>query len=76
VKKSGLLGTYAASLLALISASSLAVVMPLESRLSRLAYYDPNLNITWSANANINGDETWNNQVAWVTRTYLKIRSV
>ena len=29
------------------------------------AYYDPKLDITWAANANINGKDTWDNQVAW-----------
>jgi hypothetical protein len=30
-----------------------------------LAYYDTVLGITWAADANINGVDTWNNQVAW-----------
>jgi hypothetical protein len=42
-----------------------AVVMPLETRLGGLAYYDPNLDITWAANANINGSAFWDVQVAW-----------
>ena len=29
------------------------------------AYYDDQLEITWTANANINGADTWENQVAW-----------
>ena len=29
------------------------------------AYYDTHLNITWAADANINGVDTWANQVAW-----------
>ena len=29
------------------------------------AYYDDQLDITWTANANINGSGTWDNQVAW-----------
>ena len=29
------------------------------------AYYDTHLDITWAANANINGNDTWDNQVAW-----------
>lgn len=43
-----------------------ASVQPLELRLGGLAYYDPNLDITWAANANINGDGTWDNQITWV----------
>lgn len=39
----------------------------LESRLGGLAYYDTELNITWAANANINGLDTWNNQQTWVS---------
>ena len=30
------------------------------------AYYDRNLDITWAADANINGGDTWGNQQAWV----------
>lgn len=29
------------------------------------AYYDDQLDITWTADANINGGDTWNNQVGW-----------
>lgn len=29
------------------------------------AYYDDQLDVTWAANANINGRDTWDNQVAW-----------
>lgn len=29
------------------------------------AYYDDQLDITWTANANINSTDTWANQVAW-----------
>ena len=31
------------------------------------AYYDPDLDITWAADANINGTDTWDNQVAWAS---------
>lgn len=31
------------------------------------AYYDTQLNITWAANANINGADTWHNQQAWAS---------
>ena len=30
-----------------------------------LAYYDTVLDITWAADANINGSDNWDNQVAW-----------
>lgn len=42
-----------------------AAVLPLESRLGGLAYYDPNLDITWAADANINGADSWANQQTW-----------
>ena len=50
-----------------------AVVLPLEGRLPASpggadyqAYYDPNLNITWAADANMNGIENWDKQITWV----------
>jgi hypothetical protein len=50
-----------------------AAVLPLEGRLPATpggtdyqAYYDPNLDITWAADADINGYDTWANQMAWV----------
>ena len=39
----------------------------LVSRLGGLAYYDTDLNITWAADANINGYDTWANQLTWVS---------
>jgi len=66
MKRSRLLGTVCASVFVLITNTTNAVVMPLESRLGGLAYYDPNLNITWAADANINGSDTWYNQITWV----------
>ena len=30
------------------------------------AYYDDQLDITWAANASLNGADTWDNQMAWV----------
>ncbi len=30
------------------------------------AYYDDQLDITWTADANINGPDTWDNQQTWV----------
>jgi len=53
-------------ILMLITNLAQAVVVPLESRLGGSAYYDPNLDITWAANANINNNlDTWDNQRAW-----------
>jgi len=47
---------------------------PLEGRLAApaggtgyQAYYDPNLNITWAANVSINGFDTWDNHMAWLS---------
>ncbi|HMU63228.1 MAG TPA: hypothetical protein PKD35_00935 [Nitrosomonas sp.] len=63
--------------LGLISTAN-AVIAPLESRLGGQAYYDPNLNITWLANANAgagssfddgvnttDGRMTWTSANAW-----------
>lgn len=44
-----------------------AVVLPLESRLGGLAYYDPNLDITWAADAGMSGTWSWDNQMLWVS---------
>ena len=69
--KSRLLSAVCATAVALLSAMASAAVLPLEGRLETatgsgvfLAYYDPNLDITW-ANGNINSLDTWDNQVAW-----------
>jgi len=62
---SRLLGAVCACVSILITTTTTAALLPLESRLGGLAYYDPNLNITWAADANINGSDTWDNQVAW-----------
>jgi len=37
-----------------------------DSRLGGLAYYDSDLDITWAANANINGRMNWNDANTWV----------
>lgn len=37
----------------------------LESRLGGLAYYDTDLDISWLANANMNGGQTWQKQMTW-----------
>jgi len=54
-------------LAALLVLSGLATTAQatLISRLGGLAYYDTVLGITWAANANINGANTWANQKAW-----------
>ena len=49
----------------LVSTAS-AVIVPLESRLGGLAYYDPNLDITWATDADLNGRANWAAQSAWV----------
>lgn len=72
--KSILLGAACASLIAVVSQTAQAVTLPLEGRLETApgsgvfqAYYDPNLDITWAADANINSFDTWDNQVAWTS---------
>jgi hypothetical protein len=54
---------FAVVLLLSIGTSANAALV---SRLGGLAYYDDQLNITWATNANINGTDTWANQMAWV----------
>lgn len=70
--KSRLLGAVCATVIALLSTTVNAAALPLEGRLETalgsdvfLAYYDPNQDITWAAEANINGNDSWDNQVAW-----------
>ena len=55
----------AASLMA-IMLTSLSTHAAFHSRLGGQAYYDDLLDITWAANANINGSAKWDDQVAWV----------
>jgi hypothetical protein len=77
MKKSHLLTTVSACLFA---ATANAAVLPLESRLGGLAYYDPNLHITWLEDANYaytsgyvngitttynDGRMTWDQANAW-----------
>lgn len=45
-------------LLLLIANANAAVLSPLEVRLNGKAYFDPNLNITWLANADLVGETT------------------
>ena len=74
MNKSRLISAISAVPLAFLTAFSTAAVLPLEGRLETspgsgvfLAYYDPNLDVTWAADAYIRGaDEAWDNQTAWV----------
>lgn len=50
----------------LISTTTNAVTLPLESRLGGLAFYDSNLNITWAADTSISGVNPFDYHVAWV----------
>lgn len=54
---------FAAILVFMTSAVQAALV----SRLGGQAYYDTELDITWAQNANINGQDTWDGQVSWVS---------
>jgi hypothetical protein len=42
-----------------------AAYAALDSRLSGLAFYDTDFNVTWLANANANGRMTWSEANAW-----------
>jgi hypothetical protein len=73
MKGSRLFDAASACVFVIIATTTNAAVLPLEGRLpitpggtDYQAYYDPNLNITWAANADINGSDTWDNQLAWV----------
>jgi hypothetical protein len=74
MKKSRLLSAVCSSVLTLVfTSANAAVAQPLQPRdldgniATIEAFYDMNLDITWAADANLNGIDTWNNQVAWVT---------
>jgi hypothetical protein len=62
MKKSRLIGALSATVLSLITLPTHAA---LTSVLGGQAYYDDQLDITWTANADINSGATWDNQVAW-----------
>ena len=60
------------------SAASHAAVLSLEGRLPTTiggtdyqAYYDPNLNITWAADANMNGEMDWDKAKDWAANLQL-----
>jgi hypothetical protein len=72
MKKSHLISTLCSAALALAASLVHAAVLPLEGRLETSlgsgvyqAYYDPNLNITWAQDANINVFDNWDAQSAW-----------
>lgn len=76
MKKLHIFGTTCAciSSILIFTSNAAAAVLPLEGRLETTlgsgiyqAYYDPNLNITWAADANINGSSNWDSQTAWVS---------
>jgi len=52
-------------LVLVFSLVSLSANAALVSRFGGQAYYDDKLNITWMANANVNGVMPWNNAVTW-----------
>ena len=69
MKKSHLIGALCTGVFSLISLTANAAFF---GRLETSpgsgiyqAYYDDQLGITWTANANINGADNWDNQVAW-----------
>ncbi len=53
--------------LAGISTASIPAVAnaTLESRLGGQAFYDTGLDISWLADANMNGEQTWQTQMTW-----------
>lgn len=63
--KSSILGVLGAC--AIFAATTThAVSLPLEPRLGGLAYYDPNLDLTWAADATLSGLVGWNAANTWV----------
>ncbi|HED12383.1 MAG TPA: hypothetical protein ENI62_01765 [Gammaproteobacteria bacterium] len=62
----GALGAILSTLIALPAHAALIGVLPTTSGgTDYQAYYDDQLDITWTANANINGFDTWDSQMAW-----------
>jgi hypothetical protein len=61
MKKLGITSASAVLLTAITLPSHAALISVLNGQ----AYYDDQLDITWTANANINGATNWDNQVAW-----------
>ncbi len=69
MKRSHLMGALGAMLSTIITlpahAALIGVLPATTGGTDWQAYYDDQLDITWTANANINGADTWDNQVAW-----------
>ena len=69
MKRSHLIGALGAMLSTIVSVSAhAALVGVLPATMGGTdyqAYYDDQLDITWTANATINSIDTWDNQVAW-----------
>lgn len=69
MKKSHLIRTSGAILCILITVSAhaalIGVLPATPNGTDWQAYYDDQLDISWTANANINGANTWGNQMAW-----------
>jgi len=69
MNKSHLIGAICAFLFSFLTVSANAALLPrLETSPGSgvyQAYYDDQLKITWTADANINGIATWDDQVAW-----------
>ena len=59
---SRLIGALCAAVFSVITLPTHAALI---SVLGGQAYYDDQLDITWTADANINGLNSWDNQVAW-----------
>jgi len=62
---SRLLGAISVSIIVLVSQAAQAAIVPFESRLGGLAFYDHNLDVTWVADSNINGLMDWNTANTW-----------
>lgn len=61
----GVLGAMLYTVITLPAQAAFTGVLPVTPGGKYQAYYDDQLDITWTANANINGSDTWANQVAW-----------
>lgn len=57
----------AATLSAVLPLTATSASAALQTRLGGLALYDTDLDITWLANANVNGIMAWSNANAWAT---------
>jgi hypothetical protein len=70
MSKSHIIGALSAvvfSFISMLSHASLTGILPATAGgTDWQAFYDDQLDISWTANANINGLDTWGNQDAWV----------